>query len=141
MVGFFIKVSTGESGDVFRKYVWSFRKLIKENININKYSDDVDLLLIEFTMEGKFVKYPKKDIRFISYRVKEKSAAVAVGVRKEFIEWTDHEKKQFIIASTLDSIELAKNAFIKKGLDIRGIPRLLVDLKECIDKYQNMKIE
>jgi hypothetical protein len=141
MIDYFIKVSTGESGDIFRKYVWSFRKLINEYINITKYSDDVDLLLIEFSMEGKFIEYPKKEIRFRSYRLKEKSAAVTVGVRKEFIEWTDNEKKQFIITSTLNSIELARNALRKKGLDISGFPRLLVDLNDCFDKNTEMKIQ
>ncbi len=141
MLGYFIKASKAESGEVFAKYVWAFRNLFYKKIEITKYSEDLNLLLIEYTVEGKFIDYPKKDFRYISYRVKEKSSAIEVGVKKEFIDWSDKEKKDFIISTTIKSIDIVEHKLIKKGLDVDGFLLLLVDLNDCIEEYKSLKIE
>lgn len=140
MIGYFFIVSRGEFGNEFSKYIRSFRNLFKDKINNTIYSKDVDLLLIEYKIEGEFITYPKKEFRFKSYRLKEKSAAVEVGVRKEFFDWSAGKKKEFIISSTITSIILAEKVFIKKGLDVTGIPDLLHDLQICIEAYRKIEI-
>ena len=139
MIGFFIK-SSREEGEVFSKYVWAFRNLFKSKIDSTLYSNDIDLFLIMYEYESKFVEYPAKDFGNVSHRPKEKSASMVVGVKKEFANLSDSGKKEFVISSTFKALEIFEIKAKKKGLDMSRIPKLILDLTECAEIYRKMNV-
>lgn len=132
MIRYFIKSGDLDIGHIFGPYCFSFSDLIKEKTMGKKYSKDLSLILIEYHLEGKFLELPAKEFKVRSYRRKELAIAVVIGVPNLFSTWSDFERKNFIINTTLEAINLVMNKLSKrKDLYLEGIDRLYSDIKNC----------
>jgi hypothetical protein len=140
MISYFLRTSNSDSATVFAKYVAGLRAIIADNIDGEKYSDDVEVLLIEYIYEGEYTELPEKEIRFVSYRSKEHMAIVTAGIKKEFERLSDNEKKQKIISVTSTSVDIFEKALVKKKIDVSGFERLRHDLEICYEIYQGTQI-
>ena len=140
MIGYFLRTSKGEAEEIFSKYVWALSKIIKNQTLGKIYSGDIETLLIEYFYQGEYIAFPKKEIRFISYRKSEKMAIISVGIHKEFINLNDFEKKEIIINTTISAIELGRDALGKKKLDVSKFLQLEQDIHTCFEEYQKLNI-
>lgn len=130
MIGYFVKSGDAEMGKIFNVYRFSYSDFLKEKLAGKKYSEDLELILIEYHLEGKFLSLPDKEIRVKAYRRNEHSVAVVIGVPQEFVSWTEIEKKKFLITTTLEAVIAVKSNLSKKtNFDLQKLAELYTDIK------------
>ena len=100
---------------------------------------DLELLLIQYYVEGKFSRYLPEEPKVGNYSKKNKDIAVAIGVPCHlFHVKNEFERREFIVDSTLSAIVLVKNRLEKKKLDI-NFSALIKDIKELSFEYNHLK--
>lgn len=123
---------------MFTPYVWKehgLDTLIEVKLAKENYGTDLDLLLIQYYVEGKFSSYLPEQPKVGNYLKKNKDIAVAIAVTRDiFHDQNEFERREFIVDSTLNAIELVKAKLIKKKLDI-DFDRLIKDIKELANVY------
>ncbi|WP_109672055.1 hypothetical protein [Dyadobacter jejuensis] len=138
MIGYYLSTGDEEVSNMFSPYVWKENgldtlmdlKLAKKN-----YGDDLDLLLIQYYVEGKFSSYLPEEPKVGNYLKKNKDIAVAIAVTRDvFHDRNEFERREFIVNSTLNAIELVRKRLIKKKLDI-DFDSLIRDVKELAYIY------
>ena len=137
MIGYYLNSGDQEGSDMFSPYVWSKHGLdtLMEKKLSNDYGKDMDLLLIQYYIEGRFSNYLPVPPKLGNYMKKSKDITVAVGVtRKLFHDRNEFERREFIVDSTLGAIKLVKERLVKKKLDI-NFDKLLQDIKEISQEY------
>lgn len=137
MISYYIKASD-EICDIFIPYVWKrygLGQLIEDYLANKKYGNDLNLLLIQYYVEGKFSSYLPESPKVGNYSTKNKDIAVAIGVTRDiFHDRNEFERREFIVDSTLKAVELVKARLTKKKLDI-DFDSLIRDVKELSDIY------
>jgi hypothetical protein len=137
MIGYFVKSGDIDIGHLFSPYCFSFSDLIKEKITGKNYSKDLNLILIEYHLEGRFLELPSEKYKVKSYSTKDLAVAVVIGVPNLFSTWSDSEKKFLIVNTTLEAINLVKNKLSKRrNFDLEGMDRLYTDIKEYSKVFQ-----
>ncbi len=140
MVGYFIFGSADECFKLFGKYINEMSNQKKIVIGEKQYSNEVKLILIQYIVEGRFTPFPKKEYRYLSYRPKENAAAIEVGVSKNFLDFNDEERKNFIITSTMTSLEVTRQKLQKKNIEIDKYDLLLEDLNIAFNRFKNAQV-
>jgi hypothetical protein len=131
MIGYFVKAGDLEVGHIFNPYRFAFSTMLDEKLAGKNYSKDLQLILIEYHLEGKFLAFPGEDYKIKPYREKEHSIGVVIGVPYKFLVWPDIEKKKFIVNTTLRAITIVKdNLSQKENFDLEGITRLYTEVEE-----------
>lgn len=132
MIGYFVKSGDKVFSEIFGPCCFAFSEMLEKQLAGKKYSKDLELILIEYHLEGKFLKLPDREYRVKSYRRSERSIAVVVGVTHKFSLFSNVEKKQFIVSTTLKAVTAVKNKLARKtGFDLESVLRLYDDIKEC----------
>ena len=135
MIGYFVEAGDPEVSKIFQPYRSSFRNIVQRHIAPNNYGDDLQLILIDYHLEGKFLPFPKQEYRVHSYRRNERSIIVIVGVRRDFGGMSSTENKKFIVDSTFRAVELARDKMRKLSYSKVDFVRLLSDLHVCAQEY------
>jgi hypothetical protein len=138
MIGYFVMVGDIRVGNVFNPYYVAFNKLVKRNINPKTYGIGLELILIEYHLEGEFLALPEEKYRLKSYRKNERSIAVAVGVSLEFGKMSDIEKRKFIVDTTIVAVRLAQEKMDKLGFVEIDFPQLFADIDKCAIEYMGL---
>ena len=142
MIGYFVSVGDAEIDELFSPYLWGefgLAKTIKQELKDKKYGHDLDLLLIEYYVEGKFVplgseKLKGEDLRVLNYSRKEKAISVAVAVRfPHFHDREQMERKKFLIKTTLAAIDSVREKLEKRGVDTN-----FDALRQDVDRVGNL---
>jgi hypothetical protein len=138
MIGYYISCGDTEVCDVFTPYV-GMEKGISTQIDAvlkkENYGNDMQLLLIQYYVEGRFSNYLPSQPKLGNYVKKNKDIAVAIGVtREQFHSRNEFERREFIVDSTLSAIKLVKERLLKKKLDI-DFNRLIDDVQEITVEY------
>lgn len=135
MIGFFFDGGDEQVTDLFKSYLWSDAGIdhyIKKYIKKNCYSQDVELLLVMFYVEGKYLENPNQDGKISNYRASEKSISYSVDVtRDKFHKKTDYERRKFIVDSIVRAVEAISIRMIKKKMNFEK-DKLLLDLDEKV---------
>jgi len=138
MVGYYISTGDEEVGSKFIPYVFGdngLGKLIKEHISNKDYGDDLKLLLIQYYVEGKFSRYLPEEPKLGNYKKKDRNIAIAIGVPcRLFHSRNEFERREFVVDSTLNAVNVVREKLEKKKLDI-NFDSLLSDLKEISKKF------
>ena len=135
MIGFFVKAGDPEVGNHFRLYQKEFRDIVHRNVFVNHYGEGIDLILIQFHLEGRFLQIPDEQYKVNYFRKKEKSASVNVYVPMTFQFVTEREKKEFISKTTTEAVLLIKKRMEKKENIYINFDQLLQDLEKCTEEY------
>lgn len=135
MIGFFVLAGDVNVGKTFNLYKEEFNKIVKNFIFGKKYGTGLDILLIEYHLEGKFLKIPEYRYKVNAFRKKESSISVSVYVPTTFEALSDSEKKAFIAHTTLEAIILVRNKMQKSEIIKIDFDSLLHDLKQCSETY------
>jgi hypothetical protein len=136
MIGYYISCSE-EVCDIFKPYVWDKHGLdtLMKNKLAGDYGNDMELLLIQYYVEGKFSNYLPAQPKLGNYMKKSRDIVVAIGVpRESFHDRNEFERREFIVDSTLNAIKLVKERLIKKKLDV-DFDKLTKDVREVSREY------
>ncbi|MCE9644959.1 MAG: hypothetical protein K8S20_03085 [Chloroflexi bacterium] len=122
MIGYFVGAGDIEAGKMFDTYLHGengFANLLKD-LKKTDYGEGLNLLLIEFYIEGNFSTIFDVDkIKTGNYSNKNKDISVKVPVKRtDFHDRTENERRQFIVSTTLKAIELVENRLAKLKLGI-----------------------
>jgi hypothetical protein len=137
MIGYFEKDGDADVGEGFHPYKEAFNKIIKRNIKPKVYGDGLDLILIEYHLEGRFLPRYEEKYRLKSYRKNEHSIAVVVFVSYEFRQMSDLAKRKFIVDTTIDAVHLVQTKMAKLGFASIDFPQLIADIEECRNEFMN----
>jgi hypothetical protein len=140
MIGYFYKAGDIYVGEAFHKYQKGFGSLLHQYIDSKKYGIGVDLILIEYNLEGKFLKLPDHQYEVNRYRRKEKALSVKVYVPQVFGTWSENEKRSFITNTTVESVRLLEKRYEKSDVIQIDFKRLLLDLEKCAELFFQMQL-
>lgn len=140
MIGYFIKAGDYRLDPYFKPYQLKLRDIIKNQMSSKNYGDDLSLILIEYQLEGQFLQLPKEPVSIGRYSKKEHAISVVVGVSRDFQYYSDVEKKQFIVNTTIKAIQRAKIKMEKMGLNKIDFSQLLEDFQKCAEIYFETEI-
>jgi hypothetical protein len=122
MVGYYLHAGDEESANIFTPYIWGTSGLgirIKSQLDPKSFGTDLDLILIKYYLEGKFSSYLPLEPKLGNYLRKNKDIGLDIGVRAEaFHERDEFERREFIVDSTMEAVELVQKRLSKKKLDI-----------------------
>ena len=126
--------------NLFSSYLWNekgFDFMLHEGIGSKSYGNDLELLLIQYYVEGDFDTNGPEHPKVSNYSKKNKDIAVAISVTKNLFHNRDEfSRREFIVDSTENAISLVKEKLDKKKLDV-NLDLLLADVKEISKKYLN----
>ena len=138
MIGYYISCGDTEVCDVFTPYVGMGKGIgiqIESVMKKENYGNDMELLLIQYYVEGRFSSYLPSQPKLGNYVKKNKDIAVAIGVtRAQFHSRNEFERREFIFDITLNAIKLFNERLIKKKLDI-NFDKLLCDFQNVAKEY------
>lgn len=127
---------------MFSPYVWGdsgLGQLIKRRTSGKSYGSDLDLLLIKFYIEGKFSSYLPLEPKLGNYTSRSKDIGIDIAVTKElFHSRNEFERREFVVDSTLNAVELIRDKLKKKKLNI-DFDALISDLNEISADYLKKK--
>ncbi|NTV35879.1 MAG: hypothetical protein HGA53_02905 [Anaerolineaceae bacterium] len=135
MIGYFVKAGDVDAGQHFLPYKNEYSNLINKNISGNDYGQGIEILLIEYHLEGQFLQIPEERYKVNSYRKKEQSISVTVYVPETFKLLSELEKRNFIISTTKDAVLLVKEKMAKKENININFDKLLSDLEKCSNNF------
>lgn len=138
MIGYSIVAWDFNASTPFTAYEHAFAKLLRQRIGEHKYGDDLDLILVQYWVEGQFAPPVAKQYRVQGYRKKEKSVGVIVWVARSFQDKSEEEKRQFIVDTTLEVIRLVRIKMDRLGYKVIDFDRLTTDVRKCADEYINI---
>jgi hypothetical protein len=137
MIGYFVKAGDVRVDKIFHPYISAFNKLVKRIIKSKTYGIGLELILIEYHLEGEFLELPKDKYRLKRYRKNECSIAVVVGVGPEFGQMADIQKRKYIVDTTIFAVRLAQEKMDKLGYAEIDFSRLFADIDICASEYLN----
>lgn len=141
MIGFFTIIGDSDTGNNFLYYVKEFSKIIKNIISEDYYGQDISLILIEYRLEGKFLKIPNEQYKFVSYRKRERSIGIVINVPLAYQTLSEIMEKEFIIITSTNAVRLARDTMNKKGYSNFDFERLLADLEKCSNTFLSLTKE
>lgn len=139
MIGYFTKSGDTEVSSVFGPYRQTFKRIMKKRLADRKYGTGLDLILIQYHLEGKYLELPTKMYKVKSYSKKERALSVVVGVPQGFKELSDIAKRQFIVDTTLESIGLVQEKMLRLGFTEIDFELLIHDINECAKEFLSLK--
>ena len=114
----------GEDADIlFTPYVWGtsgFQYFLEQILSRDIYGNDLKLLLIKFYVVGSVIsdEMPSRP-KLLNYSRKNKDIAVAFAVtRDKFHDVGERERREFIVNTTLQAIDMVQGRLGKRKLDI-----------------------
>jgi len=141
LLGYFIKMGVGgdDIDDIFDQYIWSdngFNYYAEKYNIITKYGHDLNLLLIQYYVEGDEMPDNSPDQpRLSNYSNKNKDIAVAFAVtREKFHDVGERERREFIVNTTLQAIDMVEGRLGKRKLDI-DFKSLRRDIQKAAKAY------
>lgn len=135
MIGYFTRAGNVEVAQAFIPYERAFNKILRRKIEGKDFGDGLDLILIEYTLEGGHLRLPAKPIRVLAYSKKERALSVVVGVSKGFSDLPEVAKRQFIVNTTLESARLVQEKMLRLRFTEIDFKSLLGDIQECAVEY------
>lgn len=136
IIGYFIQSGDSEIGDLFVKYhnIYDY-SFLEKYLGDKNYGSNLDLILIQYYISGKFFDWAQIRPRILNYSKKQRAISVIVGVKKEdFLALSHQQKKQFLVDTTRQAVLDVRVRLEKKKLDI-DFDSLLKDLDEINKKY------
>lgn len=142
MVKYYLNSGDEHGSEMFSPYIWGksgLGTLIDTLLSKDIYGSDLKLLLIQYYVEGEFSRYLPAEPKVNNYSTKNKDISVAIGVPKSlFHDRNEFERREFIVDTTLNAIEMVKVKLEKKKLDIDFLA-LVHDVTQLCEEYLKKK--
>ena len=124
-----------KKGDEFRSYIWGEKGIdvLLKSLSYADYGKDLKRILFQFYITP--CDYERIHIEEIEqYRKKEKAIGIPVVVKRSFFQFSETERKKFLVSSMIKKFDLLKNVVEKKKLDT-DIEKLIHDFKQKIENF------
>lgn len=121
MVGYYVSSGDREADNLFAPYIWGPTGLATflKPLERRNYGPGLKLLLIECYVEGQFTEQLFDVIRVRNYSKKDKDISAQVPIRRsDFHDCTDRQRRQFLLNTTLEVIDLVRRRLEKRKLEI-----------------------
>jgi len=121
MVGYFVSSGDVQGGNLFADYIWGTHGLstMLKPLTQKNYGEGLQLLLVKYFVEGQFPVHLPEHMRLRNYIARDRTIAVDVAVRKvDFHYAGDMRRREFVLKTTLEAIELVRARLAKRKLDI-----------------------
>lgn len=135
MISYFTRAGDSRVDIAFQPWREGFNQLLKNTVRLKTYGRGLDLILIEYYLEGEFLQLPAKKYKVLPYSKKEHSILVVVAVSKNFAIMDEDSKKRFIIDTTLQSVRLVQSKMKRLGFTKIDFAQLLYDIEQCAKEY------
>jgi hypothetical protein len=139
MIGIFVLAGDTKVSQIFYPYKKIFSEIIEKSLGDKKYGEGIDLILIEYHLEGKFLPLPEYRYKVNAFRKKERSISVNVYVPIEFEAFSDSEKKEFISQTAIEAVTLVMKKTRKSERFSIDFDALINDLTRCSDIYTRLE--
>ena len=116
-------------GDEFRTYIWGEKGIdvLLKSLSYVDYGKDLKRILFQFyIMPCDYERIHIKEIE--QYRKKEKAIGIPIIVERSFFQFSETERREFLVSSMLLKFNLLRDVVKKKKLDTNMI-NLIHDLK------------
>jgi len=138
-IRYFLWLGGEDADELFTPYIWgqkSFEYYTEPILSRGSYGNDLRLLLVKFYVEGRLIADGITSKPKISnYSKKNKDIAVAFSVtREKFHDVGERERREFIVNTTLQAIDMVEGRLGKRKLDI-NFDSLRRDVKKAADEY------
>lgn len=135
IIGYFISAGDVDVGNLITPYINGFENYFEPILTSKNYGTDLELLLVQYYVEGKFDICAPEKSRILNYSNKNKDIAVAFSVtRNKFHDVSDHKRRLFIVNTTLQAIDMVEKRLGKRKLDIH-FASLRKDVRAAAEDY------
>ena len=107
-----------KKGDVFRSYIWGEKGIdvLLKSLSYVDYGKDLKRILFQFyIMPCDYERIHIKEIE--QYRKKEKAIGIPIVVEHSFFQFSETERKEFLVSSMLAKFNVLRNVVKNKKLD------------------------
>lgn len=107
-----------KKGDVFRSYIWGEKGIdvLLKSLSYVDYGKDLKRILFQFyIMPCDYERIHIKEIE--QYRKKEKAIGIPIVVERSFFQFSETERKEFLVSSMLAKFNVLRNVVKNKKLD------------------------
>ena len=107
-----------KKGDVFRSYIWGEKGIDVhlKSLSYVDYGKDLKRILFQFyIMPCDYERIHIKEIE--QYRKKEKAIGIPIVVERSFFQFSETERKEFLVSSMLAKFNVLRNVVKNKKLD------------------------
>ena len=144
MIGYFVGSGDTTVGGMFTPYLWGLNGLAKllEPVKKKNYGPALKLLLIQYYVEGEYSSaFNVSAVKVMNYSSKNKDISVRVPVRRiDFHDTDDLHRRQFLVQTTIEAVELVHVRLEKKKLDV-DMQRLRRDVEVIGEKFMTDTLE
>jgi hypothetical protein len=134
MIGYFVISGDSQINNVFQSYKNIYNDILKNVTSGRFYDDNIDIILIEYHIQGEFLKVESQELKLKPYRKSEKSIAVIVPVNEDFLSMNELQRRCFIANTTLEAVKMTIEYLLRKkiaGDEIKNI----INAIELASKY------
>lgn len=124
-----------KKGDEFRSYIWGKKGIdvFLKSLSYVDYGKDLKRILFQFyIMPCDFERIHIKEIE--QYRKKEKAIGIPIIVERSFFQFSETERRKFLVSSMLSKFNLLGNVVKNKKLDT-NMTKLVHDFTCKLDAF------
>ena len=124
-----------KKGDEFRFYIWGEKGIdvFLKSLSYVDYGKDLKRILFQFYIMP--CDYERKHIKEIEqYRKKEKAIGIPIIVERSFFQFSETERRKFLVSSMLSKFNLLRNVVKNKKLDT-NMTKLVHDFTCKLDAF------
>ena len=124
-----------KKGDEFRSYIWGEKGIdvFLKSLSYVDYGKDLKRILFQFyIMPCDYERIHIKEIE--QYRKKEKAIGIPIIVERSFFQFSETERRKFLVSSMLSKFNLLGNVVKNKKLDT-NITKLVHDFTCKLDAF------
>jgi hypothetical protein len=122
-------------GDEFRSYIWGEKGIdvFLKSLSYVDYGKDLKRILFQFyIMPCDYERIHIKEIE--QYRKKEKAIGIPIIVERSFFQFSETERRKFLVSSMLSKFNLLRNVVKNKKLDT-DMTKLVHDFTCKLDAF------
>lgn len=126
-------------GNEFRSYIWGENgiDISLKSLSYSDYGKDLKRILFQFYIIP--CEYERIHIKEIElYRKQEKSIGIPIVVERSFFQFSETERREFLVSAMLSKFAILKNIVKNKKLDT-NMTKLLLDFEGAIDSFCNIQ--
>jgi hypothetical protein len=134
LFGYFIKAGDDKVSELIAPLIWGREGILSllESVSKKDYGRDLELVLIQYYVEGEFPVHGPEEMKVGRYSSKEKNIAVAITVHKHnFHNLERNDRKDFVSKTSLDAFEAVAKKLSKRKLYF-DFENWINDIKEVI---------
>jgi len=134
MIGYFVKSGDISMSQKILPYIKEISRIISDRMDSN-YGQGLNILLIKYYLEGKYLAIPNEEYRIENYREVDHSLSIVFYIPKKLISYSAFEMKNTIIQTSFLAIQMAKEKIENEKIFDVDFKKILFDYKICAELF------